>query len=70
MLTQEELFEGYKKFYKSNERAIAEVNYIMENAMKRWLKRPLNIDLEKIQRKFRIYRVNIYVLNHVMFLYN
>ena len=32
MLTQEELLEGYKKFYKSNERAIAEVNYIMENA--------------------------------------
>ena len=32
MLTQEELLEGYKKFYKSEERAKAEVKYLMENA--------------------------------------
>lgn len=32
MLTQEELLEGYTKFYKSEERAKAEVKYLMENA--------------------------------------
>jgi calcium-dependent protein kinase len=32
MLTQEELIEGYKKFYNSEERAKAEVKYLMENA--------------------------------------
>lgn len=31
MLTPEELLEGYKKLYKSEERAKAEVKYIMEN---------------------------------------
>lgn len=32
MLTQDELLEGYKKFYKSEERAKAEVKYLMETA--------------------------------------
>lgn len=32
MLTQEELLEGYKKLYKSEERAIAEVQNLMEKA--------------------------------------
>lgn len=32
VLTPEELLEGYKKFYKSEEKAIAEVKYLMESA--------------------------------------
>ena len=31
MLTQEELLNGYRKFYKLNERAIVEVKYLMVN---------------------------------------
>ena len=31
VLTQDELLDGYRKLYKSNEKAIAEVKYLKEN---------------------------------------
>ena len=39
----------------------------MQNAMNRWLTQSLDTNLNKIQKQFRFYRANIYILNHVLY---